>query len=119
MPLLAGLIFVCILSNFGFPGTINFVGEFLILLAGVNIDSFFIICSFFGLILTLIYSLFLYNRIFFGKINFLFFKFYSDIIRLEFILLLFFVLNIIIFGFFPNWIIKLVLINLLKFLIIF
>lgn len=31
MPLFSVLYFVFILSNFGFPGTINFVGEFLIL----------------------------------------------------------------------------------------
>jgi NADH:ubiquinone oxidoreductase subunit 4 (subunit M) len=119
MPLFSILFFFCILSNFGFPGTINFVGEFLILLSGLTINSFFVFFSFLALILTLIYSLFFYNRLFFGVINIFFFRFFSDIIRIEFILLSIFVCCIIIFGFFPNIIIKSILINLIKFLIIF
>jgi NADH:ubiquinone oxidoreductase subunit 4 (subunit M) len=34
MPFFAIIYFIFILSNFGFPGTFNFVGEFLILLGG-------------------------------------------------------------------------------------
>jgi NADH-quinone oxidoreductase subunit M len=36
MPVFSIIYFIFILSNFGFPGTINFVGEFLILLGGFN-----------------------------------------------------------------------------------
>lgn len=39
MPLFSSLYFVFILSNFGFPGTINFVGEFFILLASLTLTT--------------------------------------------------------------------------------
>lgn len=53
-------------ANMGFPGTVNFVGEFLILL-GVMEENFF--CGMFASISTVlsaIYSIYLFNRISFG-----------------------------------------------------
>lgn len=41
MPFFASLFFIFILSNFGFPGTCNFVGEFLISLGIVFISPIF------------------------------------------------------------------------------
>ena len=45
MPIFSVLYFIFILANFGFPGTFNFVGEFLILLGGLNLSSTFIVFS--------------------------------------------------------------------------
>jgi NADH-quinone oxidoreductase subunit M len=53
-------------ANMGFPGTVNFVGEFLILL-GVMEENF--LCGIFASISTVlsaIYSIYLFNRISFG-----------------------------------------------------
>lgn len=72
MPIFASLYFISILSNFGFPGTINFVGEFLILLGSFSLSSTIIFLSSFAMVSTLIYSLFLYNRLFYGLFNQLF-----------------------------------------------
>lgn len=60
MPIFSVLFFFFTLSNFGFPGTVNFVGEFLILSGAVDLSNVIVILSNFGLILSLIYSLFLY-----------------------------------------------------------
>ena len=86
----------------GVPLTGNFVGEFLILLGSFWLSHCIILLSSFGMILTLIYCLFFFNRIFFGPVQDLFIKFYSDCNRLEFFVLIFFVFSIIIFGLFPN-----------------
>jgi len=64
MPIFSILYFIFILSNFGFPGTSNFVGEFLVLAGGIQFSSAIILFSTFGMILSLIYSLFLYIAFF-------------------------------------------------------
>lgn len=65
MPFFSVLYFIFILGNFGLPGTVNFVGEFLILTSGFFISSVAIVISSFASIFSLIYSLFLYNRLMF------------------------------------------------------
>jgi NADH-quinone oxidoreductase subunit M len=119
MPIFSIFFFFCILSNFGFPGTLNFVGELLIMLSGLLISNLVIVFSIFSLILTLIYSLFFYNKIFFGQINISFFRFFSELTRLEFFILLFFIFIIFFFGIIPNLLLKTIIIYLVKFLIIF
>lgn len=102
MPLFSVLYFVFILSNFGFPGTFNFVGEFLITLGGFYFSSTIIIISLLGMVLSLFYSLFLYNRLFFGSVKNVFIRFYTDLTRLEFYILSIFFMLILVFGVFPN-----------------
>lgn len=101
MPIFAILMFILILSNFGFPGTINFVGEFLILIGGFSYSNIIIFLSSFGLVLTLIYSLVLYSRIFFGVLQIKFIRFYSECTRLEFFSIISFLFFVFFFGFFP------------------
>lgn len=102
MPIFAICMFILILSNFGFPGTINFVGEFLILVGAFEYSNVIVFLSAFGMILTLIYSLSVYARIFFGSLQILFIRFYSECSRLEFFILSIFVFFVLIFGLFPN-----------------
>jgi proton-translocating NADH-quinone oxidoreductase chain M len=101
MPIFAIIYFIFILSNFGFPGTFNFIGEFLLTFGVLNFSFIIAFLSTFSLILSLMYSLFLYNRIFFGFVKSFFIKFYCDITRLEFIFLIIFLVIIIIGGLFP------------------
>jgi NADH-quinone oxidoreductase subunit M len=65
MPVSATSYFFFILSNFGFPGTINFVGEFLIVLGCFLLSNSVVFLSSFGMILSLIYSMLFFNKIFF------------------------------------------------------
>lgn len=102
MPVFAICMFILILSNFGFPGTINFVGEFLILVGAFEYSNVIVFLSAFGMILTLIYSLSVYARIFFGSLQVLFIRFYSECSRLEFFILSIFVFFVLFFGLFPN-----------------
>lgn len=104
MPLFGLAMFLLILSNFGFPGTFNFVGEFLILVGSFDYSNIIVFLSSFGLILTLIYSLSLYSKIFFGKFEILFIRFYSECTRLEFFSLATFCFLVLLFGLFPGYI---------------
>lgn len=106
MPLWSVAFFLFILANFGLPCTINFVGEFIILLSVLNVNFLVILFLFVGLLLTLGYSLFLYNRMAHGTINSMFIRYYNDISRREFILLINFVIFVIFFGIFPQILIK-------------
>jgi NADH:ubiquinone oxidoreductase subunit 4 (subunit M) len=104
MPIFSIFFFIFILSNFGFPGTFNFIGELLLTYGGLSFSFVIIVITAFSLIMSLIYSLFLYNRIFFGFIKNLFIRYFSDITRLEFFFLLIFSLIIIFYGLFPSFI---------------
>ena len=102
MPIFSILYFIFILSNFGFPGTSNFVGELLILIGGFEFSNVIIFISTFGMVLSIIYSLFLYNRIFFGYFQGTFIRYYCDCSKLEFTILFLLVILILIGGFFPQ-----------------
>lgn len=104
MPVFAICMFILILSNFGFPGTINFVGEFLILVGALSYSTVIVFLSTFGMILTLIYSLSLYSKIFFGNLQIYFIRFYSECTRLEFFILIIFCFLVIFLGLFPYYI---------------
>jgi NADH-quinone oxidoreductase subunit M len=64
MPFFSALYFFFFLSNVSFPGTINFVGEFLILVGGVIISITFMIFIAASLVFTLVYSLFFLQEFF-------------------------------------------------------
>ncbi len=68
MPVMAGCFFLTILSNFGFPGSLNFIGEVLILFGIFETANIIAIISGVGLFLSLIYSILLFNRLFFGEL---------------------------------------------------
>jgi NADH:ubiquinone oxidoreductase subunit 4 (subunit M) len=102
MPIFGISMFILILSNFGFPGTFNFVGEFLILIGAFDYSNVIVFLSSLGMILTLIYSLSLYSKIFFGSLQILFIRFYSECTRLEFLCLFIFCFFVLLFGLFPN-----------------
>lgn len=102
MPIFAIIFFILILANFGFPGTINFVGEFFISVGLFSTSLFTGIISNLGLILSLVYSLFLYNRLFFHHVKKNIISYYCDISRLEFSILAIFALLIIFFGIYPD-----------------
>lgn len=115
MPVFSIIYFFFVLSNFGFPGTVNFVGEFLILVSGIELSNVIIFLSSFGLILSLVYSLFFYGRIFFGPIPNFFIRFYSDMTRLEFLVLFIFFFFVILLGIYPNFIFDFSLLSLFRF----
>ena len=102
MPIWAVFFFIFILGNFGLPGTVNFVGEFVIFLGSFLVNNLIIIFCLFGLFLTLVYSLFLYVKLVNGLIKVEFIRFFGDITRREFFFLFPLFFLTIYFGLFPN-----------------
>jgi NADH:ubiquinone oxidoreductase subunit 4 (subunit M) len=103
MPVFTSMFFIFILSNFGFPGTVNFVGEFVIFIGSFFVNSLVIFFTVGGMFLTMLYSLFLYNRISTGVYKLLFIHYFSDVSRREFYLLSFLCFLCIFLGIFPNF----------------
>ena len=114
MPIFASLYFFGIISNFGFPGTFNFISEFLILCGAFTFSHSIILISSIGIFSASVYSLFFLNKIFFGLIPNFFIRFYSDCNRFEFLILINFICLILFFGIFPNFLINYIIIFLLK-----
>lgn len=103
MPLFSFIFLVLIMSNIALPGTISFVGEFLIF-SGVIGVSF--LAAFFGstgMFLGGGYSLWLYNRIVYGNIKTQFISVSYDLLRREFFVFFPLVFCSIFIGFFPNF----------------
>ena len=91
----------------GITGMSSFVGEFLLLLSlsYKSIVLLFIISL--SLFLTTVYCIWLYNRMSFGIIKFMYIRKYKDLTRIEFLILLIFTILIIFFGLYPNCILNL------------
>lgn len=83
MPHFCTLFLILSLANMGFPGLVNFVGEFLIMLgiAEENLLLFFLTSL--GFILSAVYSIWLFNRLAFGNIKTNYLKKFKDITTLE------------------------------------
>ena len=103
MPLFVVYLFIFILSNFSFPGTSNFVGELLIFIGlAETIHKITLLCAGLSTFLTVVYSLFLFNRISFGALKVQYIQLFTDMSRREFYLLTpLFIINGLL-GFFPN-----------------
>lgn len=68
MPVFAVLFMLFALSNLGFPGTSGFVGEFLIILSAFKAGFWIAVFATTTLILSAAYTLWMYKRVFFGKV---------------------------------------------------
>jgi len=96
------------LGNIGFPGTCNFIGEMLIFFSLVGKNIFvFVIGLLVSVILSGMYSLFLYSKLFAGTLTKYFFV-YKDINGIELVVAFFLIFLIIIFGVNPNLILDLI-----------
>nr|YP_010338986.1 NADH dehydrogenase subunit 4 [Sahlingia subintegra]UNJ19076.1 NADH dehydrogenase subunit 4 [Sahlingia subintegra] len=83
MPIHSIFFMFFIFSSIAFPGTCNFVGEFLVLLGLFETSSFVSIISSLGMILGAGYSIWLYNRMYFGSWKEQYISKFQDISRRE------------------------------------
>jgi NADH:ubiquinone oxidoreductase subunit 4 (subunit M) len=79
MPIFSSILFFFIISNISFPGTANFIGEFLILFGMIKINKLLTIIIGSSMIFTLIYNIILFNKLCMGKLKITFIKKYQDI----------------------------------------
>ena len=69
MPLFSLFFLIFILSNIGMPGTINFVGELLVLLGIFQQNTITAVLAGTSMVLGAVYSIWLYNRLVFGYVK--------------------------------------------------
>lgn len=101
MPIFSVCLFILILSNISFPGTSSFIGEFLILLGLFENNHFAALVSTFSIILTAVYSIWMYNRIVFNRLNTSHFNIFADLSKKEFFISFLFCSLTIFFGIKP------------------
>jgi len=70
MPLFSVLFLLLVLANFGLPLSCGFIGEFLCLFAAFDYSVIVGVLALCGGVLSVVYSLFLYNRIVCGRSSF-------------------------------------------------
>jgi NADH-quinone oxidoreductase subunit M len=68
MPVFSGLFLLFTLANMSFPGTANFVGEFLIFCGLAAYNPLALIFGASGIVLSAVYSIWVYNRVIFGTL---------------------------------------------------
>jgi NADH-quinone oxidoreductase subunit M len=69
MPKFAAFFLLIALANIGLPGTIGFVGEFFVLMAAMQVHFLYALCAASILILSVVYTLWMYKQTMFGIAN--------------------------------------------------
>jgi NADH-quinone oxidoreductase subunit M len=69
MPRLTAVMLIITLSSIGLPGMNGFIGEFLIMLGAFKWDSRFVVIAALGVILSAVYMLWMFQRVFYGKVT--------------------------------------------------
>jgi len=102
MPKFSFFLLIFCLANVGLPGSCNFIGELVIFFGLVERNFIVLFFSATGVILSVIYTIFFFNRLVFGSLNLTYIVEYQDILYREFLILLFCCVLTILFGIFPN-----------------
>nr|AER54579.1 NADH dehydrogenase subunit 4 [Laomedea flexuosa] len=101
MPVFSTITLILILANIGFPLTLNFIAEFLSILAAFNYSNLVGIITCLGALMSTVYALYFYNRVYFGSAS-NHFIFSREMLEFEFQAFLPLILLTIILGLFPN-----------------
>jgi NADH-quinone oxidoreductase subunit M len=104
MPIFTLFLFFATLANIGFPGTIGFIGEFLLMFSFLFVNKVAFFFSSLGFLISITYAFWLYNRVSF-LLPFHIFVF-SDLSRREFFVVFPFILMIFFFGLYPSCILN-------------
>lgn len=101
MPIFSIYLIIFILANMAIPLTGNFIGELLILAGSLTLNPLITIIAAIGIILSGGYSIWLNNRILYGKLT-KYIKDVKDVSRIEYHLLLPLLLIILLMGVIPS-----------------
>ena len=107
IPLFSIFFLIFTLFNIGFPGTGGFISEILIFSSIEFLNPSLLIFIFIGYFISIIYSIWLFNRICFGFSIYNYNNLFLDLQLEEFVYLFCLFILIILIGIFPNYICKL------------
>lgn len=102
MPIYIFIFLFFTMANISFPGTSNFVGEFLILAGSFKTSTSVTFLGATGVIIGGAYSLWLFNRIAYGNLKMQYTIKFLDISPREFVVFLPLILGTVILGVYPN-----------------
>lgn len=102
MPLYSAIFLFFTMSNIGLPGTGGFVGEFLILLGSIKVNTVSTFFSGLGVVLSSCYSLWLFNRIVYGNLKTQYSISFIDLNKLELLVFMPLILGTIFMGLVPE-----------------
>ena len=100
MPLLDSYAFLFTLSSIAFPGSLNFIGEFLVIITAIQVNFIYTFILSIGAFIGLKYAFYFYERIFKGEFSNYLIQ-VRGLTKLESICLFFLFLPVIFFGIFP------------------
>ena len=102
-PLLSTIFLTFSMANISFPGTSSFVGEFLILAGIFKESSWVAFFTMLSMILGAVYTLWVYNRLFFGNIKNNAIVKFSDVNKKELYIFLSLILILLLMGIYPKF----------------
>jgi NADH-quinone oxidoreductase subunit M len=104
MPIFSSIFFILTLANIGFPGTSNFIAEMLIFQSIFTTNIMVSVFCLFALFFTAIFGFWIYTRICMGEMSYTLcpIKFYTDLNRREFLIILWPIILIFLFGIKPQ-----------------
>ena len=109
MPLFSSQLLILCLANTGLPGSCNFIGELIVFVGLIDRNFFITFISVTGVILSVLYSIFFFNRLVFGNLNVNYILNYIDITYREMFIMGPLVIITIWLGFFPYHIFDIIL----------
>ena len=102
MPIYAAIFMIIALANVGLPGTSGFVGEFLVLVGIFRVDTWVAFLATTGVILSVAYTLWLYRRVIYGKLEKVELREILDLNRREIAVFTPLVVLVLFFGVYPE-----------------
>lgn len=87
MPLFSLMLFVFCIANFAFPGTVNFIGETLVLQGIIQKYPSLLPYVLLGLVLTTGFTISFYTQLIYGTLSLRLTRVFPDLTRLEFLIL--------------------------------
>ena len=108
MPAYALIFMLFTMANVGLPGTSGFVGELLTLIGVFQVNTWVAVFATLGVVLSAAYALWLYRRVMFGDLIKASLKSITDLDRRERLLFTPLILETLIFGIYPSFIIDII-----------
>ncbi len=104
MPIFSIYLLIFCLANVGLPGSCNFIGELLVFFGILDINFLITFIALIGTVISVLYTIFFYNRLVFGNIKVTYISAWHDITKREHAIILPLALLTFVFGIFPNFI---------------
>jgi proton-translocating NADH-quinone oxidoreductase chain M len=104
MPLFVTGFFMFTLANMGFPGTSNFLGEILLFTGVFTKNSAVLLVATSGIVLSAVYSVWLFNRVSFGTLKTQYIARFTDVTRRELAILVALSVSMLVLGLTSNFI---------------